>query len=84
MVLTAVAALWFDQEVIYQTPSILAAIPSSLDLRVLPSFKKIDFSVKEEGVCVGASWALAISQTFSDMKTLKYNETMSFSAQDLL
>jgi len=84
MMMTAVAALWFDQENEIAAPSILAAIPSQFDLRVLPSYKKVDFAVREEGVCVGSSWALAISQTFSDLMTIKYNETLSFSSQDLL
>ena len=33
---------------------------------------------------MGSSWALAITQTFSDLMTVKYNESLSFSAQDLL
>lgn len=84
MMMTALAALWFDQEAEETTPSILAAIPSQFDLRVLPSYKLVDFTVREEGVCVGSSWALALTQTLSDLMTLKYNETLSFSAQDLL
>ena len=47
MMMTAIAALWFDQETERITPSILAAIPSQFDLRVLPSYKKVDFTVKE-------------------------------------
>lgn len=65
-------------------PSILASIPSQFDLRVLPSYKNVSFVVMEEGVCVGSSWALTLSQTFSDLMTIKYNEKLSFSAQDLL
>lgn len=48
IVLTGLAALFLDTEVVDHTPQILASIPSALDLRVLPSFKKCDFSIKEE------------------------------------
>lgn len=47
-IMITLAAIYFQEDEEMRRPEILAAIPSTLDLRVLPSFKKCDFSVKEE------------------------------------
>lgn len=47
-IMITLAAIYFEGDEEQMRPQILAAIPSTLDLRVLPSFKKCDFSVREE------------------------------------
>jgi hypothetical protein len=64
--LTTIAALWFNQETVDQAPSILVAIPSSLDLSVPPSFKEIDFLSKKRvyvWVPAGPSLSAGLSPT---------------------
>jgi hypothetical protein len=37
-----------------------------------------------KGICIGASWALAISQTLSDVYSFNQNRPLKLSAQQLL